>query len=45
MEELSPFRDPVKASQEASFKDVMGGRGETRVDAVWRKIRSQFVVV
>ena len=45
MEELAAFRDPVKASEEARREDVKGGEGETRIDAVWRKIKSQFVVL
>ena len=45
MEDLAPFRDPVKASNEAGQEDIKGGKGEPRVNTVWRKIRCQFVVV
>ena len=44
LEELDQWRDPVNASRAAEVEDIAGGRGEKRIDAVWRKIREQFVV-
>ena len=44
LEELDQFRDPVNASRAAEVEDITGGRGEKQIDAVWRKIREQFVV-
>ena len=44
LEELDQWRDPVTASRAAEVEDISGGRGEKRIDAVWRKIREQFVV-
>ena len=42
--DLDRLRDPEVASKEANQEDVAGGLGEKRIDAVWRKLRSQFVV-
>ena len=42
--DLDRLRDPEVASEEANQEDVAGGLGETRIDAVWRKLRGQFVV-
>ena len=44
LEELDQFRDPVNASRAAEVEDITGGRGEKQIDAVWRKIREQYVV-
>ena len=40
--DLDRLRDPEVASEEANQEDVAGGLGEKRIDAVWRKLRSQF---
>ena len=42
--DLDRLRDPEVASEEANQEDVAGRHGETRIDAVWRKLRGQFVV-
>ena len=43
-EELDIYRDGTVASEEANIADVTGGHGETRVQAVWRKLRKQITL-
>ena len=42
MVDLCQFVDPAVAAEEAGILDLAGGRGETRLNAVERKLKEQF---
>ena len=42
MLELNLFSDPHAAKVEVEVEDVQGGRGESRVEAVFRQLRQLF---